>query len=294
MQYTDENKKIYSTISIFSQFSGVSMKKIFIPFLILCSNNILPSVKSPQQFPAKTPPSPSPLQRPQSSPQPQQPIPYHASRCPTVHHDTFSTPPPLENLSLTNTSFPAAPPLPDRIGRPMPTPEHKNWGFRFITEDYPDSAYTGPYPVAFSDPKNLFILIQNLIAQNSIYPRIQITSIKLPHLQQLIIQVCMAKSLNNGAIRYTQNCVSKFTIKYFKNHPDAHMPADLSIFDIFSEPKSSKTTSFNNETSADISLILAKNPNIAESEFIAQILNVYQSATFIKEAPLTHNSSSQK
>jgi hypothetical protein len=176
----------------------------------------------------------------------------------------------------------------------MPTPEHKNWGFRFITEDYPDPAYTGRYPVTFSELKNLFILTQNLITPDSIYPRIQITSIKLPYLQQLIIQVHMAKSMINGEIRYTQGCVSKFTLRYHKNNPEAFIPDHLSIFDIFSEPKSSKNSSFNNETSADISLILAKNPNIAESEFIAQILNVYQSATFIREAPLAHNSSSQK
>lgn len=262
MQYTDEIKKIYLTISIFSQFSGVSMKKIFIPFLILYTNNILPSTKSPQQ-------------NPQSSPQPQESI---------IHKELFTTPPPHKNWSLPNRSFPPAPPLPDRIGKPLATPERQSWRFQLITEDFPDSGYTGRYPASFSNQKSLFFLLQNLIAQDSVYPRIQISSVKLPYLQQLIIQVCMVKNVENGAIRYSQNCSSKFTVKYHKNRPDDYIPGNLSIFDIFSEPESARTDHFNNETSANISLILAKNPNILESEFIAQILNVYQSGTFIKES----------
>ncbi len=169
------------------------------------------------------------------------------------------------------------------MGKPISHAEPKPWDFQFTTEDYPDSSYTGSNPVTFSNPKDLFFLIRDLMAEDPTYPRIQINSVNLPYLQQLIIQVCMKKNPNDGAIRYTQNCMSKITVKYHKNHPEACIPANLSLFDIFSASKPSKTNDFNNQTSAHISLILATNPDLGESALLAQIFNVYASGQFIRE-----------
>lgn len=246
------------------------MKKIVILFLILYTNNILPSTNNPQQ-------------KPQSGSQPQQPIVVRNPPCPTVHRESFVTSPQPTHLLFANRSFSPAPPLPERMGKPISHAEPKPWDFQFTTEDFPDPAYTGSHPVTFSNPKDLFFLIRDLIALKPTYPRIQINSVKLPYLQQLIIQVCMKKNPNDGAIRYTQNCTSKITVKYHKNHPEACIPENLSLFDIFSASKPSKTNDFNNQTSAHISLILATNPDLAESELLAQIFNVLASGQFIRE-----------